>query len=135
MKDISERVSYLQGLSEGINLNKTSPQGKIIAGILAVLGELADEITYMQNEFDNIKEYVESIDDDLLDIEEHIFAAEEEFIEFDCSHCGENLYFETNLLDEEEAIEIICPNCDEVVFINDGAFDFEHANMEPDFLA
>ena len=64
MKDIAERVSYLQGLSEGLNISEGSPQGKIISGILGVLEELADEVVSMQYEFETFKEYVESIDDD-----------------------------------------------------------------------
>lgn len=138
MKDISERVSYLQGLSEGLNIREGTPHGKIIAGMLGVLEELAEEVVFIQNELENYKEYVESIDDDLLDVEEIVlnpngngsFIDEEDFVEFDCSHCGESLYFDASLMEDDDAIEIICPNCNEVVFINDGSFDFEHANMD-----
>lgn len=138
MKDIYERVSYLQGLSEGLNLSEATPQGKIIMGMLGVLEELAEEVILMQNEFANFKEYVESIDDDLFDIEEVIFNdsnfdGEADCVELDCSHCGEGLYFDASVMDDEDVIEIICPNCDEVVFINDGSFDFEHANLEFEF--
>ena len=39
--DISEKISYLQGLSAGLNISDASPQGKIISGILAVLDDMA----------------------------------------------------------------------------------------------
>lgn len=141
MKDIPERVSYLQGLSEGLNISEGSPQGKIIAGMLSVLQELADEVVSIKYDMEAFKEYVENIDDDLFDLEERVFNSEEDsdfydedddVIEISCSRCGEELYFDADLLDDEDVIEIVCPECNEVVFINDGSFDFEHANFNYD---
>lgn len=130
LKDISEKVSYLQGLSEGLNIREGSPQGKIITGILSVLDEMADKLINMQEGFVNLKEYVESIDDDLTEIEENWLDGDRDFVETRCSKCGEQLYFESDILDDEDTIEIICPNCNEVVFVNDGSFDYEPSFIE-----
>lgn len=124
LRDMSEKVSYLQGLSEGLNITEGSPQGKIISGILNVLNEMAEEIGSMQSDFAEIREYLESIDDDLLELEETVFE-EDEFMEILCNSCGEKLYIETDILDDEDKIEVICPRCNEVVYINDGSFDFD----------
>ncbi|NLB88093.1 MAG: AraC family transcriptional regulator [Syntrophomonadaceae bacterium] len=140
MKDIPERVSYLQGLSEGLNISEGSPQGKIIAGMLGVLQELAEEVVSIKYDMETFKEYVENIDDDLFDLEERVFNSEDsdfydeddDVIEISCSRCGEELYFDADLLDDEDVIEIVCPECNEVVFVNDGSFDFEHANLHFD---
>lgn len=130
MRDISEKVSYLQGLSEGLNISEGSPQGKIISGILSVLEELADTVNNMQFELDDFREYVESIDDDLFDLEESVYDEDDDFIEMECRHCGEELFFETDILDDDDVIEVICPNCNHVVFINDGSFDYDPAYIE-----
>ena len=134
LADISEKVSYLQGLSEGLNISESSPQGKIITGILGVLDEIADDMINMQCEFADFKEYVESIDDDLFDLEENLQNDDNEFIEMQCSHCGEEIFFESELLDEEneDTIEIICPHCNEVVFVNDGSFDHDFGYIPDD---
>lgn len=133
MKDISERVSYLQGLSEGLNIKDNSPQGKVIGGILEVLEEMAEIITNFQYELGNFEEYMESIDDDLMELEENIFydedfgyddEDEEDIIELKCGNCGEELYFNADILDDDDTIEIVCPRCNEVVFVNDGSFDY-----------
>lgn len=124
LKDISERVSYLQGLSEGMNLTSESPHGKIISGMLNVMNDMAEEIIIMQEDMEDVKEYIESIDDDLYDLEETIL--DDEFLELKCSNCGETLYIERDILQEEEELEIICPACNEVVFVNDSSFDFDH---------
>ncbi len=133
MKDISEKISYLQGLSEGLNVNEGTPQGKIINGILGVLDELADIVTVTRIDFERLKDYVESIDDDLFEMEEHLHHhCEDDLIELDCPHCGEELYFEADLLDDDDIIEITCPNCDEVVFVNDGSFDYRPSLIDDD---
>ncbi len=129
MRDITERVSYLQGLSEGLNISEGSPQGKIITGILSVLEELSETVTDLQWEMDEFREYVESIDDDLFDLEESIYD-EDDLIELECHHCGEELYFEYGILNDDDVIEVICPNCNEVVYINDGSFDYDPAYIE-----
>ncbi len=124
MQDISEKVSYLQGLSEGLNITEGSPQGKIISGILNVLNDMADDINALHQDFADMREYIQSVDDDLLELEETV--AEDEFMELECRNCGETLYVESDIRDDEDTIEVICPNCNEVIFINDGSFDFEH---------
>ncbi len=88
-------------------------------------------VTHLQCEMEEFREYVESIDDDLFDLEESLF--EDELIELSCQHCGEELFFESDILDDEETIEIICPSCNEVVFINDGSFDYDPAYIDNEF--
>ncbi|HOQ09065.1 MAG TPA: AraC family transcriptional regulator [Syntrophomonadaceae bacterium] len=131
MRDITEKVSYLQGLSEGLNISEGSPQGKIISGILSVLEELSDAVVNLQWEMDEFREYVESIDDDLFDLEESIYD-DEDLIEVECQHCGEELVFDADILEDDDVIEVICPNCNEVVYVNDGSFDYEPACIEHD---
>lgn len=130
MQSIIEKVSYLQGLSEGLTINEGSPQGKIISGMLAVLNEMADEINSLQRDLEEMHSYIECVDDDLLELEEMVSG--EEYIEVECRHCGERLYVETDSFEDEDIIEIICPNCNEVVFVNDGAFDYQHLPVDED---
>jgi hypothetical protein len=132
LRDISERVSYLQGLSEGLNITEGSPQGKIISGILNVMNEMADEIMDMKKDFEELREYVQSVDDDLLDLEESVLD-DDDYLELECRTCGEQLYIESDIMDDEDIIEVTCPSCNEVVFINDGSFDHEHISIDEEF--
>ncbi|MGI6453335.1 MAG: CD1247 N-terminal domain-containing protein [Syntrophomonadaceae bacterium] len=125
MKDISERVSYLQGLSEGLNISDGTPQGKIISGILGVLDTMAVSMKNFDEELASIREYIQSVDEDLMDLENNLAEEDDEFVEIQCDNCGEELCFKSQLLESDERIEIICPQCNEVVFVNDGSFDFE----------
>jgi len=134
MRDISEKVSYLQGLTEGVNLTDGSPQGKIVAGILDVLDEMADMISALRCDFDGMKEYVDDMDDDLCELEESFMMHQDHnVVETECPNCGEELFFESVLLDDDDVIEITCPSCNEVIYINDGSFDFDF-DLDPDEL-
>lgn len=128
MQSIIEKVSYLQGLSEGLIITEGSPQGKIISGMLAVLNEMADEINSLQRDLEEMHNYIECVDDDLLELEEIITG--EEYIEAQCGSCGERLYVEMDSFEDEDIIEIVCPSCNEVVFVNDGAFDHQHLPVD-----
>lgn len=130
MRDISEKVSYLQGLSEGLNISDGNPQGKIITGILGVLQDMCGALTDTRYEVNHIKDYIESIDDDLFKLEENI--KNRDVIEVTCDNCGEELFFDSDVMEDEDVIEIICPRCNEVVYVNDGSFDLEFENCEDD---
>lgn len=131
MRDIIERVSYLQGLSEGLNVSDNSPHGKVIAGILGVLEDMATSLSSMEMDMEELKDYIECIDDDLTDLQEQ--AEDEDRIELECSNCGERVYFDADILDDEDTIEVLCPSCNGVVYVNDGSFDFEPAYIGDDY--
>ena len=42
--EISEKVAYLKGLAEGLNLDTESKEGKLIAAIIDVLDDMAEKI-------------------------------------------------------------------------------------------
>ncbi|MGE5391866.1 MAG: CD1247 N-terminal domain-containing protein [Deltaproteobacteria bacterium] len=136
MKAISEKVSYLQGLAEGLSFSDGNPQGRIVTGILEILDEIAGTLGALQYDVEGIKDYVESLDEDLCDLEESIMHADKEVVEFECPSCGEELYFEADLLnDDDDVLEITCPNCNDVIYINDGSFDFDYDADDPDQVA
>ena len=41
---ISEKVAYLEGLAEGLALDTETKEGKLLAAIVDVLGEIAEEL-------------------------------------------------------------------------------------------
>lgn len=133
--NIKQKISYLQGLTEGLEAGD-SKQGRVMAGIMEVLEDMADYIDELQDTQLDLEQYVEAIDEDLNDLEEDAYEdivgsededadydeeGYEEFIEVECPKCHENIYFESDVLDDEDVIEVTCPTCDEVVFVNDGS--------------
>jgi len=129
MKELKERVSYLQGLADGLDIDTDSKQGRLMNEIIGVLGEFAEYMENLQSAHHDLEDYVESIDEDLYDLEDDLMNGESgydeddpddvEYVDVECPKCQEVVCFEADVLDDEDTIEVTCPNCNEVVFVND----------------
>ena len=58
MKYLSEEVAYLRGLAEGLEIESETKEGKIICKIIDVLENMADTLDDMQEDYDELVEYV-----------------------------------------------------------------------------
>ncbi|MBP2642280.1 MAG: hypothetical protein H6Q67_167 [Firmicutes bacterium] len=118
MGNIKEKVSYLQGLTKGLNVNDQSAEGKVMLSVVDVLNYMADEIHYLEITQEDLETYMETIDEDLSDLEEVVYdeADDTETIEVECPDCHQRVAFEASLLDDEDIVEVTCPNCGEVVY-------------------
>jgi hypothetical protein len=134
LQGISEQISYLSGLCEGLNITEGSPQGKVLLAIIDVLEALHDEISQVEIDLLECQNQLEEMDDQLCYMEEYIAdqGISEDIIELECAKCGEELYFDADILEDEDSIEIICPTCQEVVYIHEGAFDYDPSYIESD---
>ena len=115
--NISEKVSYLKGLAEGLALDAESKEGKLISVIIDILDDIALEIDDMQEEQCDLEDGLDAVSDDLADLESLVYEEEddedeedEECYETVCPNCEEAIYFDDSILEEGE---VICPNCGE----------------------
>ena len=104
---ISEKVAYLKGLAEGLALDTESKEGKLIAAIIDVLDNMADEIADMQDEMVDIEDGLDAVSDDLSEVEESLYELddEEEWDEEDD--------------EDEECFMTTCPECEEEVYFDE----------------
>ena len=136
---ISEKSAYLKGLMDGLKLNTESDEGKMIAAIVDLLGDLTRKVTDIEDttiaisdELDEIEEDLDAIEDFIMDedfdddddFEDDEWDDDEEFEEgFDFGDedttiyevqcvCGEVINFDEETLEEGS---IICPNCGETL--------------------
>ena len=129
MKYLYEEVAYLKGLAEGLEISKETKEGKVIHKIVEVLESFADAIVDLEEEQADLIEYVESIDEDLADMEEDIYEDEDEdvdsdedsdfsYVEMECPNCGDLVDIDEDLLYNDE-IDVICPNCQAIILSSD----------------
>ncbi|MDU7966228.1 MAG: zinc ribbon domain-containing protein [Paeniclostridium sordellii] len=125
MKHLYEEVAYLKGLAEGLEISNDTKEGKIIHKIVDVLESFADAIVELEEEQIELIEYVESIDEDLSDVEDDIYEEDEEddeeelnFIEMECPNCNDFVEIDEDLLYDED-VDIVCPNCNAVILASD----------------
>ena len=134
MKNLQQKVAYLQGLADGMEL-EDSKEGKVIAGILEALEEMAEQIEAIYEQQADMEDYLESIDSDLADVEDEIFGDEEDgdednMVDVECPNCHETACFDESILYDEDPIEVICPNCEAVVFSNEDEFEVEDGDED-----
>ena len=113
---ISEKVAYLKGLAEGLDLDTTkSKEGKLISVMIGILEEIGLSIEDLEESVDDLGEEVDAISDDLSDVEEVVFEEDEDdldedFFEVECPNCGADIDIDESIL---AAGVVECPGCGE----------------------
>ena len=130
---ISEKAAYLKGLMDGLSMNQETDEGKMIAAIVDLLGDLSRKVTDIEDTTIAISDEVDEIEEDLDAIEDFIMDEEEDdedwddedydeegfdygdedttIYEVECA-CGEVIAFDEDVLEEGS---MICPNCGETL--------------------
>ncbi|MDM8238159.1 hypothetical protein QUW63_03445 [Pseudoflavonifractor phocaeensis] len=135
---ISEKVAYLKGLAEGLNLDtEKSKEGKLISVMIGILEEVGLSIEDLEENALALGEEIDVLSDDLADVESVVFEDEEDdedeededdYFEVECPNCEEPLIIDDEAL---AAGEIQCPNC-ETRFSLDLSDDTVEAEDEED---
>ena len=150
---ISEKAAYLKGLMDGLNLDTEKAEGKMIASIVELLGEVTKKLTAVEDTTIAISDELDEIEEDLDAIEDYILEDEDEDEDWDedwddededYEDCEEGFEFgdEDSLIYEvkcvcgnvinfdEETLEegsIVCDNCGETL---EFSFDEDEEDAE-----
>ena len=49
MRDLTSKISYLQGLVEGLDLETTTKEGRILTNMIGILDDMAEAIKDLQD--------------------------------------------------------------------------------------
>ena len=80
---ISEKAAYLKGLMDGLNLDTEKPEGKMIASIVELLGDVTKRLTDVEETTIAISDELDEIEEDLDAIEDFILDEEDEDEDFE----------------------------------------------------
>ena len=138
---ISEKSAYIKGLMDGLNLDTEKAEGKLIAALVELMGDvtkklsdvedttiaISDELDEIEEDLDAIEDYIlESEDDDYYDDEDDFddyddddyedegfdYGDEDSTIyEVKCA-CGNVIAFDEDTLEEGS---IVCDECGETL--------------------
>ena len=75
---ISEKAAYLKGLMDGLNLDTEKAEGKMIASIVELLGDMTRKLTDIEDTTIAISDELDEIEEDLDAIEDYILDEEDE---------------------------------------------------------
>nr|WP_326127359.1 CD1247 N-terminal domain-containing protein [uncultured Oscillibacter sp.] len=140
--EITEKVAYLKGLAEGMELDTDKKIGKLLAAIIDTLDDIALELEDIKDEQTELADGLDAVSDDLEDVENVVFDEwdedddedddyyyddldeDEECYATTCPTCEETIYFDESVLEDGE---VICPNCGERL-----EFDLEGLDEDED---
>ncbi len=123
---LREKASYIQGLIQGLKLDKNKAENQVLC-------EIADLVSLLAAEVEDHEAYLDELDDDLDAVETVVYGLDDEEAEDDaycdgdcdscdgcddideeedmrcilCPHCGEKVYFDESI----EMENLICPSC------------------------
>ena len=80
---ISEKSAYLKGLMDGLKLNTESDEGKMIAAIVDLLGDVTKKVVDIEDTTIAISDELDEIEEDLDAIEDYILDEDEDYDEDD----------------------------------------------------
>lgn len=129
MDTMASRIAYLKGLAEGLRIDETKDEGKLIKKMIEVLSDMADALDGMMDAHDELDAKVDEIDEDLAEVEDFVYDGEGEpaemdgdfaddyleeeedndYFEIQCPACHEDVIVDFDMLDSDKGI--ICPNC------------------------
>lgn len=121
--DICEKIAYIKGLAEGLKLDENTNEGKILAAVIDLLGDITSEICDIEDGCDELMEQIDAVDEDLADVEKIVYDDDdddcccddccdgddnEDLYEIECPACHDTVYLDGDMIEEGG---ITCPNC------------------------
>ncbi len=126
---ITEKVAYIRGLADGLKLDKSKDEVKVINKIIDLLEDLTADYSDLNDYVDELSAQVDEIDEDLAALEDDFadleecedydddddddeYDEEDAFYEVTCPTCNQTICLDENMLVDGE---VECPNCGELL--------------------
>jgi DNA-directed RNA polymerase subunit RPC12/RpoP len=139
--ELSKNVAYLKGLLDGLKIDDSTDQGKILLAIADILEDMAVTVEDVAEEVDETVELVDIIDEDLGELEEAVYGDDEDEDEDyddecddDCDCCDDDDFDDF----DDELYECVCPSCGDTIclganIIEDGSIDCPNCGEHLEF--
>ena len=110
---LTEKVAYLKGLAEGLDLDKNAKETKLFEAIFDILDEMALTVSEIDEDLADAEDYIEEVDEALSYVEDYVYDDDD----CDCDCCCD---------EDDEMYEVECPSCGEVIYLDEDMFDEEY---------
>ncbi len=131
--NLSEKVAYIKGLAEGLGIDDSTKEGKVIGLMVEALRDMSLSIEDLEHDYDELRDNIEILDEDLTSLEDDFYedddcecgcgghghghdhgcgcgCEDDDFYEVTCPTCDEVFYVDSEMLEEDD---ISCPSCSE----------------------
>lgn len=125
----TERVSYIRGLTEGLELDTDKKEVKVLNAIIDLLDDLSSSVSEIEDDLNDVSDQIDAIDEDLGSLEDDFYDEGEDedgdenddkdgcYYEVTCPNCHETVCLSEDIVKDGQ---IDCPNCGESL-----EFDFD----------
>ncbi len=112
---LTERVAYIRGLAEGLDVNAEQKEGRVLLAMLDLLEDMSVSIAELEEENDGLQNIMDAMIEDFYDEDDSYDEADEldtdsELYQVVCPSCGEEIFVDESTLDMGN---IGCPACGE----------------------
>ena len=125
--ELSNKAAYLQGLVDGLGVDESTKEGKIIKAMSALLAEMAEALEGMDEDLSRAYDQINDLSDELENLEADLYEDEgdeddDEDDEEDADDANDDD------IASEPFYEVACPNCGETVYVSEDDLDAGEAN-------
>ena len=109
--ELNKKAAYLQGLVDGLGIDDTTKEGKIIKAMSALLGEMAEAIEGMDEDLSRAYDQINDLSDELEDLEADLYEEEDDEDDSDTEdEDAEDDDANDDDIASEPFYEVACPN-------------------------
>lgn len=117
----TEKVAYIRGLTEGLELDTDKKEVKVLNAIIDLLDDIALTLADIEADHEELADQLDAVDEDLGTLEDDFYSDEDDDEDYDaddddcyyevtCPACNETLCLTEDIINEGH---IDCPNCGE----------------------
>ena len=130
--ELSNKAAYLQGLVDGLGVDESTKEGKIIKAMSALLAEMAEALEGMDEDLSRAYDQINDLSDELEDLEADLYEEDEDGESEDAEDEDSDGDDDDDAKDDDIAsepfYEVACPNCGETVYVSEDDLDAGEAN-------
>ena len=126
--ELSKKAAYLQGLVDGLGVDESTKEGKIIRAMSQLLTEMTDAMEAMDEDLSRAYDQINDLSDELEDLEADLYEDEDEDDEDQDSDEENEDDANDDDIASEPFYEVACPNCGETVYVSEDDLDAGEAN-------
>lgn len=118
--ELSNKVNYLKGLMDGLNIDDSTPEGKVLNVIADILEDMALTVEDVADEADATVDAIEDIAEEISDLEDYVGCCGDDF---DDECCDNDCCCDDDFDDDEEMYECVCPTCGESIMLGESIIE------------
>lgn len=116
----TEKVAYIRGLAEGLELDDSKKEAKVLNAIIDLLDDLAMSLADLEDGYSDMADQLDAVDEDLGSLEDDFYGDDEDdeddedtcYYEVTCPNCHETICLSEDIIEDGQ---MDCPNCGETL--------------------